>query len=64
MKGIFAHRVLRTNIRYSWFRDKEMAKRLKDIKDEKGSPGDKAVPPEGYYFRTFPTFEAPPRLVE
>jgi hypothetical protein len=54
------HRALTTDGRYSWFRDEEMAKRWNDIKDGKGPPGEKAVPPEGYYFRTFPTFEAPP----
>jgi hypothetical protein len=51
-------RILLNNRGYSWFRDKEVEQKWDDIKTGK-IPGEKAVPPEGYYFRTFPTFEAP-----
>ena len=53
-------RILLNNNGYSWFRNKEMEQKWTEIKAGKGPPGEKAVPPEGYYFRTFPTFEAPP----
>ena len=51
-------RILLRNRGYSWFTNEEMAQRWADIKEGK-FPNEKAVPPEGYYFRTFPTFEAP-----
>src|SRR5579862_2421260 len=50
-------RILLNNHGYSWFRDQEAAQRWADIKA--GKIDEKAVSPEGYYFRTFPTFEAP-----
>ena len=53
-------RILLNNHGYSYFHTPEAERAGDAIKDGKGPPGEKAVPPEGYYFRTFPTFEAPP----
>jgi len=51
-------RILLNNRGYSWFKDEAAAKRWADIKEGK-IEGEKAVAPEGYYFRTCPTFEVP-----
>jgi hypothetical protein len=50
-------RILLNNRGYSWFRDEAAAKRWAEIKA--GERDEKAVSPESYYFRTFPTFETP-----
>jgi hypothetical protein len=50
-------RILLNNHGYSWFRDEDAARKWEEIKD--GKREGKAVDPSTYYFRTFPTFEAP-----
>jgi Protein of unknown function (DUF3237) len=50
-------RILLNNHGYLWFRDEEAARTWGEITD--GKRDGKAVDPSKYYFRTFPTFEAP-----
>jgi Protein of unknown function (DUF3237) len=50
------HRILLRNAGYSWFRSKQVEENWDRIKDGH-VPGVTAVSPDGYYFRTHPTFE-------